>query len=368
MYKSKIFLVGDDEDTLIALSETDYATEDVLQTLVAKYPDLLPGDQIDPENPRRWLLVEREMGVPDDVGGNGRWSLDHLFLDQDGIPTFVECKRAVDTRARREVVAQMLDYAANGVEYWSVDRLRQAAAEHHGDSLDDEIGRLLDTTEESDIEAYWDAVETNLRNHRVRLVFVADSIPKELRRLVEFLNEEMGNVEVLAVEIKQFQRQNDAGQKAIVPRVVGLTETARSAKKTPRERAKALTPDEFLERCSPEARIFFPGIWASAEEQGYEILWNKDSFSLRAFSPTYGGKVPLLYGKPPNTVTLYIHSRWADNASSLREKMMDFGFQPTTGNYTVRAFLTKDKIPAITDACDFYLGEARKYVEPVPNG
>jgi hypothetical protein len=29
-----------------------------------------------------------------------RWSLDHLFLDADGIPTLVEVKRGSDTRYR----------------------------------------------------------------------------------------------------------------------------------------------------------------------------------------------------------------------------------------------------------------------------
>jgi hypothetical protein len=46
--------------------------------------------------------------------GGAWWSLDHLVVDQDAVPTFVEVKRASDTPARREVVAQMLDYAANG--------------------------------------------------------------------------------------------------------------------------------------------------------------------------------------------------------------------------------------------------------------
>lgn len=45
---------------------------------------------------------------------DSRWSLDHLVVDQDAVPTFVEVKRASDTRARREVMAQMLDYAAKG--------------------------------------------------------------------------------------------------------------------------------------------------------------------------------------------------------------------------------------------------------------
>ena len=123
MKNAKIFLV-EGKRKLTPMTETAYEREDDLQALLADYPDLLPGDQIDPENPRRWLLVARELGVPGSEEETGRWSLDHLFLDQDGTPTFVECKRAADTRARREVVAQMLDYAANGISYWKMDSLR----------------------------------------------------------------------------------------------------------------------------------------------------------------------------------------------------------------------------------------------------
>ena len=97
------------------------------------------------------------MGVPGEIDAADRWSLDHLFLDQDGRPTFVECKRASDTRARREVVAQMLDYAANGTTYWNADRLRQSAAETantRGKSLDDQIRQLVQD-EQVDIETFW---------------------------------------------------------------------------------------------------------------------------------------------------------------------------------------------------------------------
>lgn len=68
-------------------------------------------------DPRRFLLVCREAPVADQYGA-GRWSLDHLFVDQDAIPTLVEVKRSSDSRIRREVVGQMLDYAANGTRYW----------------------------------------------------------------------------------------------------------------------------------------------------------------------------------------------------------------------------------------------------------
>jgi len=116
----RIYLLKEDSK-LIAMEEAPYDSESLLQKLLADHPDLLAGDQINTEEPRRWLLVTREMAVPGEQGGAGRWSLDHLFLDQDAIPTLVEVKRSSDARIRREVIGQMLDYAANAVAYWPVE-------------------------------------------------------------------------------------------------------------------------------------------------------------------------------------------------------------------------------------------------------
>ena len=93
----EIFLIKDGH-TLVPLTQQPYESEGLLQTLLAKYPSLLAGDQVNPETPRKWLLIRREIRVPDTEGGSGRWSLDHLFLDQDGVPTLVEVKRSSDTR------------------------------------------------------------------------------------------------------------------------------------------------------------------------------------------------------------------------------------------------------------------------------
>lgn len=103
-----IFLIQSNGE-LVEMREQAYDSEDVLQELLATYPNLLSGDQINPSSPRKWLLVTREMGVPDEEDAADRWSLDHLFLDQDAIPTLIEVKRNSDTRIRREVVGQMLD-------------------------------------------------------------------------------------------------------------------------------------------------------------------------------------------------------------------------------------------------------------------
>lgn len=101
--------------TMHVLTRSSFESEDLLQELIAKHPHVLAGAQIsgDPAQPIRWLLVRREAAIPDTLGGAARWAVDHLLLDQDGRPTFVEVKRSNDTRIRREVVGQMLDYAAN---------------------------------------------------------------------------------------------------------------------------------------------------------------------------------------------------------------------------------------------------------------
>ena len=210
------------EGRLVKLTEQEYDSEDILQKLLSDYPDLLGSDQIG-SGEQRWLLVEREIAVPD-ADGDTSLSLDHLFLDQDGIPTFVEVKRSSDTRLRREVVGQMLDYASNGVAKWSVDALRERFEARVADP-EDAIAKALGRT---DVDVFWQQVKTNLQAGRIRMLFVADVIPGMLRRIVEFLNEQMDPAEALAVEVKQYASDDAEASTTLVPRVLGQTQRKRS--------------------------------------------------------------------------------------------------------------------------------------------
>ncbi|MCX6064093.1 MAG: hypothetical protein NTV26_07960 [Caldiserica bacterium] len=225
--KHRIFLLHEGEK-LTSMEERAYDSEDRLQALLANYPELLGGDQMDETYPRRWLLVEREISIPGDESGAGRWHLDHLFIDQDGVPTLVEVKRATDTRIRREVVGQMLDYAANGVRYWPIEHIMEqferTCVARKRDSAE-ELGIFLAGSQEP--EKFWGTVKENLRSGNVRMLFVADQIPEELKRIVEFLNEQMDPAEVLAVEIKQFA---EGSTQALVPKVIGQTSEATARK------------------------------------------------------------------------------------------------------------------------------------------
>lgn len=63
---------------------------------------------------------------------------------------------------------------------------------------------------------------------KMRLVFVSDQIPSELRRIVEFLNTQMSPAQVLAVEVTQYLGD---GVQTLVPRMVGQTADAEMRKR-----------------------------------------------------------------------------------------------------------------------------------------
>jgi hypothetical protein len=127
------------QNSLLAMEPALFANENDFQQLLSRFPELLIGDQINPQNPRRWLLISREVPISTGEVGASQWSIDHVFLDQDGIPTLVEIKRQSDSRIRREVVGQMLDYAANCITYWSVETLKtnlQKTCDKNGQTIE----------------------------------------------------------------------------------------------------------------------------------------------------------------------------------------------------------------------------------------
>jgi hypothetical protein len=285
--KGAIFLLQD--GGLVEMNEQDYESEDLLQEFLAQYPALLAGDQIDTSFPRRWLLISRETPVPGEEGGGGRWSLDHLFLDQDAIPTLVEVKRSSDTRIRREVVGQMLDYAANAVLHWPVQQIQSAftsRCEKRGLDADSELQKFLGA--EGDPQMFWDRVKTNLKAEKVRLIFVADQIPPELQRVIEFLNGQMDPAEVLAVEIKQYAGQS---LRTLVPRVIGRTAEAQAAKAASPRRQwdEPSFFDDLRSRVGAEDCAVARRIMDWAEAKSLSSAWGKGR--------TYGTYYPVLEHK-----------------------------------------------------------------------
>jgi hypothetical protein len=136
--------------------------------------------------------------------------------------------------------------------FWTPGQLRSWFENDDPEGALERLVGWLDPSEqdpESAADNFWQAVGTNLREGQIRLIFVADEIPASLQRLVEFLNEQMPRVEVLALEIRQY-RPAGSNSGALGPRLVGQTSRAQAAKERPAPRAHRptrWTTEEVLE-------------------------------------------------------------------------------------------------------------------------
>jgi hypothetical protein len=328
--------------------------------LIAKHPDLLAGDQIDADAPPRWLLIRREAAIPDSADGGDRWSVDHLLVDQYGMPTLVEVKRSTDPRIRREVIGQMLDYVANAQAYWATGRMRQMLAEQMGSA---ELGdaRLAEHLAVNDqpeavaerINSFWSEVEANLRIGKVRLLFVADELPRELKRLIEFLNEQFTNVRVLGVELRQYVGQD---VKALVPRVIGQSEAAREqkARSSPSRPAAPLARldrETFFSLCPPEAADFFAKVLDEATNRGLRISWAGKSFSIRK------GEQPAFvwcYAVDGN-FEIFDRDLPQEQAKRLRSQLLSLSSVKKISDVTMRIYVTRETLSDAEKAWELVL-------------
>lgn len=263
------------------LMEERFAEEADLQKLLAEYPELLEGTQIRPDDPRRWILITREQGIPSTLGAGDRWSVDHLVIDQDAMPTLVEVKRGDNTELRRTVITQMLDYAAHA-HLVSAERMRATFAEQP--NAEEQLLKLFDDPEIDDperaVDEFWKDVARNLEAKRFRLLFVADAIPDELADIVKFLNEQMPKIEVLAVEIKQFRGLGNSTTQTLVPRVIGRQEKQGTSGGPHQKIDHGLLLEKLPNEAVREAATRLLNI---AEEHGAVQYWDA-SVAIRAIS------------------------------------------------------------------------------------
>ena len=237
--RAPLFVVRPDTG-LVRMMPSAPSNEDELQGLIAEYPELIGDSDGD------LLLIEREHGIPDALDGSLRWSLDHLFVTRGATPVLVEVKRAVDTRLRREVVGQLLDYAANGVAFWPAGAIAarfEAVCAKRGVEPSVELTEFLGA--DSSPTEFWSQVDANLRAGRIKLVFVADEIPAELARIVEFLNDQM-SADVRAVELRYFEGPD--GVRTLAPRIIGETERSRVQKSGTRPALAPITREEWINK------------------------------------------------------------------------------------------------------------------------
>ncbi|MFJ4783428.1 hypothetical protein [Streptomyces sp. NPDC088794] len=294
MTNQPVFVLGDE---LQALERAEFETEAEFQELLARHPRVLDFGSLADGRPLRLVLVAREMGVPTGTDSAPAYWLDHLFVDADGVPTLVEVKRATDTRIRRAVVGQMLDYAANAARYWPAALLRRSFEDtcaKDGRSPAEAYGELLGDQGDRSAEEFWTTVEERLAAGQMRLLFVADQIPLELRAIVEFLNRQLRQTEVYAVELTQYRGGGDL--RVLVPRVHGEVATAAkspSGQRTTQRTTRADMDEAIASRPDPDVRRTATALLDHAAAAGRLECGTAKYRSMRIYYRVSGRDVPV---------------------------------------------------------------------------
>lgn len=195
------------------LTSLDYANEEDLQELLNKgSAELVPAD---PAAGDSHVVFAREMPT-------GSGPIDLVGIGSSGSITIMECKLAKNHQIKREVVGQVLDYAA---ALWEADptTFAIAFAQRAGSDPFEALRAHFNAEGKS-----WAGEETcrsevarRLREGDFRLLIAVDTIDSELRRIIKFVNTRGSGVSHLQLVALAFPRFAEGSTHVIVPETYG---------------------------------------------------------------------------------------------------------------------------------------------------
>ena len=237
-----------------SISKQSYRNEKIggfgeksLQDLLIDFPELIPSDYINPEEPPIFIVVCSEAGV---TAG----SMDILLLDQYAVPTIIETKLIDNREIRRSVLAQGIEYLSHLQTEWSSDRFLEEAKEYWA-KKEKAFEQLVQEKWGKEFESlYLSQLQSNIDTANMRLIIAADSIPSELRRMIEFLNN-TSKFEILGLEVVLYSDEKDPENKYLIPTVLGASEQTRERKNPSRSQWSETRFFEATEESLPPETI-----------------------------------------------------------------------------------------------------------------
>jgi hypothetical protein len=254
------------------LNHTEYSGEAHLQNILYNDPDVIPLEDVyaDGESvPIKLMLKE--------VGLEGSGSVDLLGVDEIGNIFIIETKLAKNPEAKREVIGQVLEYAAflQGKEVDWLDEITKKKKQLT-------IAQHFEGEPNWDRESFMQRLHDNLKSGTFKLFIVVDETNVALQKTINRMKER--GEEIYALELRYF---NKNGTEILVPSV-----------HTGRKQAEGKpriywTKEKFFE----EAEKHIP------DEQTRQTLMQLFEFSNQ-FSNQIGGKVDFGSGRTIGTFSL----------------------------------------------------------------
>lgn len=194
-----------------------------LQELIRSKPEILPVADID-------VLYHPFVPIGREVKTVSGGRIDNLFISRNGHLILVETKLWDNPEAKREVVAQVIDYAAS-FSKWTYEKLDTVTKAYTRKYEGAESG-LAEWVEKrlglvnGDPSLFKETVTKNLRLGRFLAIVVSDKIRTPVIEMIDYVNNYPGlAVNFALIELQGFWTGKDANWPVLlVPRIVSRTE------------------------------------------------------------------------------------------------------------------------------------------------
>jgi hypothetical protein len=186
-----------------------------LRDLIRDHPQLLPVRRIDPSYQHvATLCTELQTAAG---------PIDVALISPDGRLVLVETKLWRNPQARREVVAQILDYS-RALTRWSYSDLQREVNARTGAKGNSPFAIAQTLAPELDEAEFVDAVASALRLGRFLLLIVGDGIHEDVQSIAELVNRNAASAFELAL-VEMALYEDLLGGLLVQPRVAAKTET-----------------------------------------------------------------------------------------------------------------------------------------------
>jgi uncharacterized protein YlzI (FlbEa/FlbD family) len=283
--------------------------ENWIQEIIYQNPQLIPTSEIEP-------VFGNQISIGREISTNAGF-IDNLFINSDGYITIVETKLWRNPEARREVIAQIIDYAKE-LNKWNFQQLDSSVRQFNQsyNKTNEGICELLNKYDHVDEKELIDNIERNLRKGRLLLLIVGDGIRENVQDMVEYLSQMPQLYFTLAlVELQIFKTQIDNRDvRLIIPNVITRTkeitraivriegvnpeqikvempETIVQEKslKTTSSKRYTITEQDFFdilnEKTDKTDLEFTKKVLNDCQTKGYYIDWGQGSFVVKYFNP-----------------------------------------------------------------------------------
>lgn len=304
-----------------------------LQKLLQAHPELLPINEIEPAY---WPAIPVCMELP-----TSRGFIDNFFITPSGNLIFAEVKLWRNSEARREVIAQVMDYAESLTEC-SYGALEAAARKAPSSSFES-LYELVEAESDLDEAEFADAVSRNLRLGRGLFFIVGDGIREEAETLAEHVQSHAGMHFAIALLELACHRLPEQGGYVVQPRTIARTvNIERGIVRIDDSRARVGAPERKPERATT-------AIAQSLTAEDFLEKVAEIDASLPKKLQEFLARVEPLGVRPEFKKTLILRWHAADGTS------LNIGYITTSGEVWTDAINARAEALGVLDAAHEYV-------------